>query len=322
MAERPPSYGEATDGARDGGSDSKEGDNILEKLSSMGNQAPELVSAVNNSVEGVADSLEKLRRNTTESVTVSKQLMKLQTFLEDVVRKCQSYCDACKDVGDYGSDEELIKEIIEELESGKFDEMKDFLDEIKDLLSTCETRFERYETSGESATTAIKEAGQYFEKKRDKSMGFQRKERVGGGAVGVLGAGATAGGVLLTFFNPPAGIALIITGVAAGSTAVGLTIEAECTQAEIDIFNQACLCVIDLNSNMAMAVRTAKDMREKINEIITAGLGINKLESKFKRAQEGKMATKKLKTPLRRLKAKMGQLSDESTKLLKRLEDL
>lgn len=322
MAGRPPSYSDSTDG----GSDSKK-DNILEKLSAMGNQAPKLVSVVNHSVEGVADSLEKLRRNTAESVkhrspTVCMQLMQLQTFLEDVVRKCQSYCDACKDVGDYGSDEELIKEIMEDLESGKFNEINDFLDEIKDLLSICETRFERYKTSGESATTAMKEAGQEFEKERGKSVGSQKKERIVGSVVGGLGAGATAGGVLLTFFNPPAGIALIIAGVAAGSAAVGLTIDAGYTQAEIDIFNQACLCVIDLNSNLASAMRTAEDMREKIYKIKTAGPGIDRLESKSKAAQEGKLATKKLKAPLRRVKAKMGQLRDESTKLLERLENL
>ena len=322
----PPTYEESTDGGKDGKKVNKD-DNIMEKLSSVGNQAPKLVAAVNDSVQGTADALEKLRKNIAESVkhcspSISMRLTELQTFLEEVVRKCHSYCDACKDLGDYGSDEELIKGISEDLDMGQFDELKDYLEEIEEFLVICEDRFRRYETAGEAAKKEVKGAADEFEKKRDAAMESQRKERIAAGVVGTIGGGLTGGGALLTFFNPPAGIAMMMAGVATGAGAAGLTIDAGYTQAQIDIFNHACRSVIALNSNLAVAMRTAEDMRENIYKIKTAGVGIEQLKSKTKRAEGGGIELKRLKAPLRGIKRKMGQLSNESTRLMDKLDKL
>ena len=286
-------------------------------LKTLGDQAPKLVCLINDSVKKATDSLENLRKDITESAkhcspTVSMRLVELRTFLEDVMRKCYSYCDACKDLGEYGSDGELIQAILEDLELGKFTELNDFLNEIKDHLYICETRFERHKVAGEIAKKEVKQAGEEFERKGDEAMGKEKYERMIVHGVGTVGAGLTAIGAFTTFFAPPAGIAIMIAGVATGGIVAGLTVEAGYTQAQIEIFSHACRSVINLGFNLAEAMRTAEDMREGIYRLKTAGTGIERLQSAT--------YTKRLKVPLKGLGKKMGQLSKESSKLMEKLD--
>ena len=297
----------------------KDGDSILETLSAVGEQAVMLVSLINNSVKETTDSLESLRKNITESAqhcspAVSMRLIELQKFLEDVVRKCYSYCDACNDLGEYGSKDELIQAILEDLELGQFMELKDFLDEIEIHLKTCETRFKRHKVAGEIAKKAVNQAGEEFERKKDQTVGKQMYERMIVHVVGTVGGGLTAAGAVTTFFAPPAGITTMIASVVSGGFAAGLTVEAGYTQAQIDIFNHACRSVIDLDSKLAEAMRIAEDMHEGIYRLKTAGTGIDRLQSATN--------TKELKVPLKGLGKKMGQLSKESSKLMDKLDKI
>ena len=319
----PPSYDESTGVGGKGKTD----DDMTQKLSMVGDQAPKLVGVVNDSMQGVADSLEKLRKNTAKSnkacrPSVSMRLHELETFLIEVIRKGRSYCAACKDLGEYASDDEVIGEIYTDLDLSQLGELNDFLEEIDDYLQICETRFKRVTTAGAEAKKEARQAGSEFEGKMDKARDRQRRERIAAGVIGAVGGGLTAGGAILTFFNPPAGIALMMAGVATGSAAVGLTVDAGFSQAQIDIFSDACEYIIKLDANLETAMNTAKDMRQEIDDIKESGKGIDKLKKKAKQANKGEIAVKRLKYPLKGLKGKMGELCTRSTKLIDKLEKL
>ena len=129
----------------------------IEALLRVSHKTPELVSLISDPVHGTADALEKFRKNIHEtsrycSPSVSMQLTEQKIVLEDVLRKCYTYCDACRDLGDFGSDKDIIKDIMENLEVGKFDELKDYLEEIDDLLTVLESRSKRITTIKDGIT--------------------------------------------------------------------------------------------------------------------------------------------------------------------------
>ena len=110
-----------------------------DSIKNIGEQAPKLVSIVQDSIKQVTESLEKVKKLIGESVDVSSpevsmRLEELRTFLGDVVLKGRSYCKGCKDLGEYASDQDLIGEICTDLDNGNLTELKDFLVEIDEHL--------------------------------------------------------------------------------------------------------------------------------------------------------------------------------------------
>ena len=269
----------------------------IEALLRVSHKTPELVSLISDSVHGVADALEKLRKNIQETSTycspsVSMPLTELQIVLEDVLRKCYTYCEACKDLGDYGSDKEIIKDIMENLEVGKFDELKDYLEEIDDLLTVLESHFKRITT-----TKDVAKAGKEFEKQGH--LGY-----VSTATVGVQSCFPVAGAGILLFSSP--------AGILAGDSAMGITIDAGYTQAQIAIFNDACQAVTHLDLALEKGMKITKEMHETIYKIKhIPGLGGVK-----------KSKAKSINERIKSIQTKMGQLRDESNKLIMRLDKL
>ena len=202
---------------------------------------------------------------------------------------------------------------MDDLESGQLD---DYLEEIKDYLFVCEERFERQENAGSAATKKIEEAGFAFEKKKEVSRHFQTRVGIVAAATGTAGVGLIASGVITTFFIPPVGVVLINTGVVGSAAAAGLTTGAGYTQAQINIYINACRFVIDLDEKLKEAMSTAAGMREKIHRINTAGDGIGKLK---KKAVEENAKMENIKYTLQRVQKKMSKLSEDSTEIMKEL---
>ena len=291
---------------------------VMELVSAV-DKASMLVSLVNDSMLRAASSLEKLKKNIVEeskccSPTIISKLNELKSLLEDVLRKCHTYCDACKDLGDYGSDEDVIKSITDEIKSDKFDKVQDFIGELHRFVQICETRLQRCTDAESAAKKEFASGGEEFQRKRDEAMASQRKNTIASGVTGSTAEGVKVVGAFLTFFSPPAGILAMFAAIATGATATGITIDAGYTQAQIAIFNDACQAVINLDSNLNEAMKIAKDMGEKIYSTTTSGFGIDGLEKSF---ENGK--SKKIEHVLPRLKEKMLQISRDSTDLKRQL---
>ena len=292
---------------------------VMELVVSAVDKASTLVSLVNDSMLLAASSLEKLKKYIAEeskccSPTITSKLSELESFLEDVLRKCHSYCDACKDLGDYGSDKDVIKSITDEINSDKFDKVQEFIDKLHELVQICETRLQRCADAESAAKKEFAKRVEEFQRKSDEAMASHRKNMIASGVTGSTAEGLKVVGAFLIFFSPPAGILTMFAAIAAGAAATGITIDAGYTQAQIEIFNEACQAVINLGSKLNEAMKVAKDMGEKIHSIKTSGFGIDRLK---KSVENGK--SKKIELILPRLEKKMLQLSRDSTDLDRKL---
>lgn len=292
--------------------------NFTQTLSFLADQAKSLINSAILSLQDIADFSEKLRKNlATEGKacrpSVSMKLGELQTFLADVIRKGRSYCDACKDLGAYGSDEEVISEIRSDLEKGQFNELNDFLDEIDIYLEVCATRFARVADASETAQKETRSTS--FETKMDELVSGQKKKLraslVFRGAAGNL----TSAGTILTVLCPPVGIVAIMAGVAAGAAAEGLSIDAGFSKVQIEIYTDACKSICQIDSGLTTALKIIGHMRRRIIDVKESGSGIGRLKDKAK-----KETPKKLIIPLKGLKNKMSELYDSSTDLLQKLD--
>ena len=299
---------------------------VLQMLSSVVDEAPKLIQLIKKSVQSVADALGKLKKVIAESSrhckpSISMKLTELQTYLLEVVHKCHSYCEACKELGEYGSDEEVIAEIMEELDLKKFDELNDFLEEIDSHLELCETRFTRYKTAGTATKKAIDEAAHNFESKSVEAGDKLKMEKAVAGATWKTGAGLAVAGARFFIINPPASLAMILGGVATGAVAAGISIAAGFTQVQVDIYNEACTSIIKLNDDLATVIRTANEMRERIYKIKTSKRGgVDELKSKTKEAEKQKYTISKLIKILNEMKVKMSKLIIDSDELMKKLK--
>ena len=303
----------------------RDDDDLLQIFSAVVNEAQKLIILIEHSVESVVNALGKLGMVIAESSrhctpSISMKFTELQTYLLEVVHKCHSYCEACKELGECGSDEEVIAEIMEELNLEKFDELNDFLEEIGNHLELCETRFTRYETAGTDTKKAVDEAAQNFESKSVKAGDKLKIEKAIAGATLTAGAGLAAAGARFLIY-PPASLAMILGGVATGAVAAGISIAAGFTQVQVNIYNEACTSIIKLNADLATVIRIANNMREHIHKIKTSKRGgIDELKSKTKEAEKQRYRISKLIKILNEMKVKMSKLIDDSDKLMKTLE--
>ena len=301
-------------------------------LKALIDKAPALIGDIIDSMLGVVDSLKKVRNITeyeTCSPSVSMRLGELQRFMMEVIHKGRSYCDGCRDLGKYASDEKLIKKIDSDLRNGKLDELNLYLYEIEDYLKICETRFTRVTDAGESARKEIREAGEDFEPKMDKALVAQKRKAM---ATDFLGNAATffaRSGVILTCFSPPAGIATIMAGIIGSVAGGSLGIDAKFSRNQTEIYTNACRSVIKLDRGLYEAMTIVDRMHQQIDDIKDSGMGINKIKKKryntrkFKKeAEEIKSAAERLCTHLRELKEKMGTMCESSTTLIKKLDQL
>lgn len=298
-------------------------------LEALIRKAPALIGDIIDSMLGVVDSLKKVRNITeykTCSPSVSERLGELQTFMMEVIHKGRSYCDACRDLGEYASDEELIRNINSDLQNGKLDELDGYLYEIEDYLKICETRFTQVTNAGENARKEIIEAGKDFEPKMDKALVAQKKKVMATGIVGSAAAVCASTGAMLTFFYPPAGITAIMLGIVGGGAGGSLGIHAGFSKDQIEIYTNACLSVIELDRGLNKAMTIVKGMHQQIDDIIESGMGINRMKEKRynigkpkQETEEIKFAAERLCTPLRKLMEKMGTVSKSSTKLIEKL---
>ena len=301
----PPSY---SDGDED----------VSQKLDKIAEHAPKLAGLVHDSMERVTKSLEDCRKAVAEdlgacSPTVAMRINELHTFLLDVVRKGRSYCKACKDLGELGSDDTLIKDIINDLENGNVEELRDFLEELDDCLKVCETRFERVEKAGEAAKSETRKVGREFEKKEGEYAERERGERIGAKVTGAVGGGVIAVGAATTFLFPPAGIAMILFGVGTSAAAYGVSTSAGFTQKQREIFNQAGQAVINLDNNLVKAMEIINDMRQEIEDLEESQHGgIQQLKRLLKQSAR----IKRIYRALDNLKRNMHSLFERSNKYI------
>lgn len=289
-------------------------DAILQVLIDM---APSLIGGISTSMIGVVESFKKVRNECQicRSPSVSMRIEELKKFMMEVVRKGRSYCDACTDLGEYASDEELIKEMDSDLKIGKLDELNEFLLEIKDYLKICETRFTRVTDDGENARKEIRKIGKDFEPKKDEALVQNRNfEAMATGFVGSAAAVCASAGPILTYFSPPASIAVIMIGIFNSGAGGSLGIDAGFSKDQIEIYTNACKSVIKLDCGLSNNFKAMGIVRKQIDDI---RIGIKEKSKKSEREiEEIRSATNRLRTPLRELKEKMGIVCESSTELI------
>ena len=270
-----------------------------DSIKNIGEQAPKLVSIVQDSIKQVTESLEKVKKLIGESVDVSSpevsmRLEELRTFLGNVVLKGRSYCKGCKDLGEYASDQDLIGEICTDLDNGNLTELKDFLVEIDEYLKVCETRFERVDKASSTAKKETREAGGKFEELKNNAVDKLRKEHIAVGVLATAGGGAQGGGAMLSFLSPQAGLLTMFVGIGSQVAAAGLLIDAGYTEKQAKIFAKACKVTIDLDKDLGKVMHIVDDMRSQISDIKESASGIDRLKAKTADAERKQLEEDKV----------------------------
>lgn len=301
-------------------------------LKALIDKAPALIGDIIDSMLGVVESLKTVRNITdyeTCSPSVSMRLGELQRFMMEVIHKGRSYCDGCRDLGKYASNEKLIKKIESDIKNGELDELNWYLYEIENYLKICETRFTQVTDAGENAKKKMREAGNDFEPKRDKALVAQKRKAMAADFVGSAAALCARSGAILTCFFPPAGITTFMAGILGGVAIGSLGIDAKFSKNQLEICANACRSVIELDKSLTGAMIILGSTHQRINDIKDCGRKINETKKKRyhtrnskKEVEEIKSFAERLCTPLRELKEKMGTMCDSSTKLIEKLDQL
>ena len=171
----------------------------LEKL-----QPDELFALLCKALQELAKLVGEILQICSTNGVVAVELGELEVLLNEALAKGRSYITACKDVAEFGSNDELVEAVKADLESGSTDELKEMLETMEGLCQDCSNRLSEFEKAYKHATNETKRKMERYEKDAKSASCLGKKAMLTGVAVG--GAGA----VVSAAMSGPVGIIILI----------------------------------------------------------------------------------------------------------------
>ena len=158
----------------------------LEKL-----QPDELFALLCKGLQELADFVGELLQICSTNGVVAVELGELEVILNEALAKGRSYIIACKDVAEFGSNDELVEAVKADLENGSTDELKEMLEVMEGLCQDCRNRLSEFENAYKRATNETKRKMERYEKDADSASSLKKEAMLTGATVGFVGAVAT-----------------------------------------------------------------------------------------------------------------------------------
>ena len=221
-------------------------------------QPDELFALLCKSLQELANLVGKLLQICSTNGVVAIELGELEVLLNEALSKGRSYITACKDVAEFGSNDELVEAVKADLESGSTDELKEMLETMEGLCQDCRDRLSEFEDAYKHATDETKRKMERYEKDAKSASCSGKKAMLTGVAVG--GAGA----VVSVAMSGPVGIIILIGTVryAADKVLTGYNAYQLKSVAE-----QAQSCAKDLHDQLIQAKETVDSMAGEMKNV-------------------------------------------------------
>ena len=264
-------------------------------------QPDELFALLCKGLQELANFVGELLQICSTNGVVAVELGELEVILNEALAKGRSYINACKDVAEFGSNDELVEAVKADLESGSTDELKEMLETMEGLCQDCRNRLSEFENAYKRATNETKSKMERYEKDADSASSLRKEAMLagaGGAAVGFVGAVAISG---------PVGIIIAIGTVryAAGKVLTGYNAHQLKSVAE-----QAQSCAKHLHDQL---IRTKETVDFMVSEMKNVSSNLERTKGK------GMKSNTIIKTMVNLLHKKMKGISTKADESLESL---
>ena len=141
---------------------------------------------------------------------VAVELGELEVLLNAALAKGRSYITACKDVAEFGSNDELVEAVKADLENGSTDELQEMLETMEGLCQDCTERLSEFEATYKHVTDETRRKMDRYHGDAESASRLENEAVSGGVGCGAVGA---VGVVVSTALSPPLGVVIVIGAV-------------------------------------------------------------------------------------------------------------
>lgn len=264
-------------------------------------QPDELFALLCKGLQELANLVGELLQICSTNGVVAIELGELEVLLNEALSKGRSYITACKDVAEFGSNDELVEAVKTDLESGNTNGLQEMLETMEGLCQDCRDRLSEFEDAYKHATKETKRKMERYEKDADSASSLRNEAMLKGATAGCVGAVAS------TVISGPVGILIAIGAVryAADKVLKGYNAHQLKTVAE-----QAQSCAKQLHDQLIQTKETVDHMAGEMKNV----------SSSLKRTKENVMKSKAIiKTMVKLLHKKMKGISTKADESLESL---
>ena len=138
------------------------------------------------------------------------ELGELEVLLNAALAKGRSYITACKDVAEFGSNDELVEAVKADLENGSTDELQEMLETMEGLCQDCTERLSEFEAIYKHAADETSRKMDRYHGDAESAARLENEAVSGGVGCGAVGA---VGVVVSSALSPPLGVVIVIGAV-------------------------------------------------------------------------------------------------------------